>query len=104
MKYFLIKYSFQSGSQKEWHQEIQRFISALDGDPFLKDKIAYRSFRKDKDYFHLAAAADEQTVKALQEREFFARYTKNAELVGGGEVDVLPLEPVAETKFQAGFV
>jgi hypothetical protein len=43
MKYFLIKYSFMTGSEEEWHREIARFVAALDSEPVLKGKISYRS-------------------------------------------------------------
>ena len=78
MKCFLIKYRLQNGSQDAWHHDIAEFISALDGDPALQGKISYRCMkgRDGSDYYHLAAAADEQAIKALQAREFFSRYTE----------------------------
>ena len=48
MKHFLIKYRFKSGSKDEWHQEIARFIAALDNDPALKGKISYRCMKRRK--------------------------------------------------------
>jgi hypothetical protein len=42
MKQFLIKYRLKSGSEERWHQDIVRFISALDNDPALRGKISYR--------------------------------------------------------------
>ena len=100
MKHFLIKYSLKSGSAERWHQDIARFITALDDDPDLRGKITYRCMksRGGSDYYHLAAAADEQAVKALQSREFFSRYTAQTKLAAGGGVEVLPLEIIAETK------
>jgi hypothetical protein len=50
------------------------------------------------DYYHLVAVIDDHTVKTLQERDFFSSYTKECELVAGGEVEVLSLEIIAETK------
>lgn len=99
MKYFLIKYRFQHGSQDAWHRDIAEFISALDGDPALQG-ISYRCMkaRDGADYYHLAAAADDQAIKALQAREFFTRYTEKTKLAAGGAVEVLPLEIIAETK------
>lgn len=99
MKYFLIKYQHKKGSEDEWHRNIAQFIAALDGDAGLKGKISYRCMKRrgGTDYFHLAAAADDEAVKALQSREFFARYTEQTKLVAGGDVEVLPLEIVAET-------
>jgi hypothetical protein len=100
MKHFLIKYRFKHGSRAEWHQDIARFISALETDPDLTGKISYRSMKiKDSDdYYHLASAEDEHAVKALGERDFFSNYTKRTEAVADGEVEVLPLEIIAETK------
>ena len=73
MKHFMIKYQFAHGTTEEWHQEIARFISALDNDRELKGKISYRCMknRDDTSYYHLAAAADEQAIKTLQQRDFF---------------------------------
>jgi hypothetical protein len=100
MKYSLIKYRFQNGSEEAWHRDIAEFIAALDGDPALQGKISYRCMksRNGPEYFHLAAAADDQAVKMLQERAFFARYKEKTRLASGGSVEVLPLEIVAETK------
>ena len=77
MKQFLIKYRLKSGSEERWHQDIVRFISALDNDPALRGKISYRCMkaRGGSDYYHLATAADDDTIKVLQAREFFLRYT-----------------------------
>jgi hypothetical protein len=103
MKYSLIKYRFQNGSEAAWHRDIAAFIAALDGDPALRGKIAYRCMksRNGADYYHLAAAADDEAIKTLQERPFFAHYREKTRLAGGGSVEVLPLEIVAETKAPA---
>jgi hypothetical protein len=100
MKHFLIKYRFRNGSKAQWHEDIGRFISALENDPALRGKITYMSMKvKDsEDYYHLATAEDEDAVKALGERDFFSNYTKRTEAVAGGDVEVLPLEVIAETK------
>ena len=98
MKHFLIKYRLQNGSQDTWQQDITEFISALDGDPALQGKIAYRCMKSGSDYYHLATAMDDQAIKAVQARPFFSRYTEKTKLVAGGAVDVLPLEIIAETK------
>jgi hypothetical protein len=103
MKHFLIKYRFANGTKEEWHRDIARFIAALDGDPDLKGKILYRCM-KERDgagYYHLAAATDEQAIKALQQRDFFKRYTEQTKRVAGGEVEVTPLEIIAETSDRA---
>jgi len=106
MKYFLIRYHFANastdGSKDEWHAEIARFISALENDPATAGKISYRAMRTtDGDYYHLAAATDDTAQKALGECDFFERYTQKAEVAGGGNVVVEPLEIVAETTFRA---
>ena len=103
MKHFLIKYRFRNGSREDWHQEIARFIAALEGDPTLRGRISYRCMKaknESDDYYHLAAAADEDDVKALQANEFFARYTEATKKAAGGSVEVLPLEIIAETAFR----
>jgi hypothetical protein len=103
MKHFLIRYRFEHGTPADWHQEIRRFIAALDGDPELAGKISYRAMRirdDDTSYLHLAAAADDAAVKMLGERAFFKHYTEQTELVSGGSVEVLPLEIIAETAAQ----
>jgi hypothetical protein len=99
MKYFLIKYRFQNGSQEAWHQDIAEFIAAVDNEPALQGKISYccMKSRDGSDYYHLAAAADDQAIKALQACEFFPRYTEKTRLAAGGAVEAIPLEIVAET-------
>ena len=99
MKHFMIKYQFAHGTTEEWHREIGRFIAALDNDPELKGKIIYRCLknRDDSSYYHLAAAADEQTIKTLQARDFFKQYTEKTRQVAGGEVTVTPMELIAQT-------
>ena len=99
MKQFLIKYRLKNGSEPQWHADIARFIAALDADPALKG-ITYRCMkhRGGTDYYHLATAADDEAVKALQSRDFFSRYTEQTKHTAGGEVEVLPLDVVAETK------
>jgi hypothetical protein len=102
MKHFLIKYRLQNASQDAWHKDVAAFISALDSDPALQG-ISYRCMksRDGSDYYHLATAADDQAVKALQASAFFSRYTEQTKNAAGGAVDVLPLEVVAETKRKA---
>ena len=99
MKHFLIKYRLKNGSEEQWHQDIVRFISALEDDPALRGKISYRCMKRrgGSDYYHLAAAAHDHAIQALQSREFFSRYTEQTKLAAGGEVEVLPLDIVAET-------
>jgi hypothetical protein len=102
MKHFLIKYRLQNATPETWHKDVAEFIAALDGDPALKGKISYRcmKIRDSADYLHLATAADEQAVKALQQSAFFSRYTEKTKQAAGGNVEVLPLEIVAETQMR----
>ncbi|THD70328.1 MAG: hypothetical protein E7813_08770 [Bradyrhizobium sp.] len=99
MKHFMIKYQFANGTAEAWHREVEKFIAALNNDPELKGKILYRVMknRDDSSYFHLAAAADDQAVKTLQQRDFFKHYTEKTRQVAGGEVVVTPMELIAET-------
>jgi hypothetical protein len=99
MKHFMIKYQFANGTTEAWHREIARFIAALNNDPELKGKITYRCMknRDDQRYYHFAAAADEQAIKTLQQRDFFKHYTEKTRQVAGGEVLVTPIELIAET-------
>ena len=102
MRHNIIKYQLKNATVEAWHEQIAAFISALDTDPDLKGKIAYRCL-KERDgmrYFHLAAAADAQAVSTLQQKEFFKRYTAESKRVSGGELEVLPLELIAETVFR----
>ena len=77
----------------------QSSLAASQGDGVLKSSISYRCMkvRDGIDYYHLASAVDVRAIKTLQERDFFKRYTERTKLVAGGEVEVLPLEVVAET-------
>ncbi len=104
MKHFMIRYRFQEGAREAWHESIARFIAALDSDPAVKGRIAYRCLRvknESNEYYHLAAAADDAAIKALQSSEFFTRYNEETRRVSGGTVEVVPLEIVAETAFRA---
>jgi hypothetical protein len=99
MKHFMIKYQFANGTPEEWHREVSRFIAALDNDAELKGRIIYRCMknRDDTSYFHLASAADDAAIKALQQRDFFKSYTERTRQVAGGDVTVTPIELIAET-------
>jgi hypothetical protein len=99
MKQFLIRYRLTNGTPDAWHQDIAKFISALDNDPDLKGKITYRVMktRDGSDYFHIASPADDEAVKTLQGREFFKSYNEKTRAVAGGDVVVSPLEIIAET-------
>jgi|SRR5580698_3223344 hypothetical protein len=100
MKCFLIKYQLRNGSEEEWHRHIAQFISALNNDAGLKGKITYRCMKRPggSDYLHLATVVDDGVVKTLQSRDFFKHYTEQTKLAGGGQVEVLPFEIVAETE------
>jgi hypothetical protein len=99
MKHFMIRYQFANGSREDWHRDIEDFIAAISSDPELKGRIGYRCMknRDDASYFHLAAAADDQAVKALQSRDFFKRYSEKTRQIAGGEVVVTPIDLIAET-------
>ena len=104
MKHFLIKYRFQDGSPDEWRKHIERFIAAVEADQTLNGRIAYRCMKADNasgEYYHLAAVADEEAAKALQQRDFFKRYSEETKRVSGGTVEVLPLAIIAETSARA---
>jgi len=100
MKQFLITYRFTNGSEEAWHQEINRFIAAIDSDPELHGKISYTALKSSKgpEYYHLAVPVDEEATKLLGSKDFFKHYTEQTELVSGGSVEVIPLEVVAATK------
>jgi hypothetical protein len=100
MKHFLIKYRLDEGSQEAWHAEIKRFIAAVEGDPVLNGRIAYRCMQASDGSghcYHLAAAADDEAAKTLQERVFFRRYSDESKRVSGGSLEVVPLTIIAET-------
>jgi hypothetical protein len=100
MKHFLIRYRFAGGTPDAWHAEVARFIAALESDPGLRGRIAYRAMRlgDGPEYLHLATAADDTAGKELGERAYFEHYTAACEGVAAdGEVTVTPLAIVAET-------
>jgi hypothetical protein len=45
----------------------------------------------------MAQPQTDAAVQALQSRDFFKRYNEQTRAVAGGEVEVIPLEIVAET-------
>jgi hypothetical protein len=99
MKPFLITYSRTNGSEEQWRSHIRRFIEALETDPDLRGRIAYRCMKRrgGDDYYHLATAIDDAAISTLQSRDWFKRYTEQSREVSGGKVEVVPLEIVAET-------
>ena len=103
MRYFMIKYRRSQGSEGDWHRHIADFIAQLDSEPAVKGKISYRCLKRrdGTDYFHIAGAVDESAIKALQQSAFFPRYNEETRKVAGGEVEVIPLETIAETAFRA---
>jgi hypothetical protein len=99
MKQFMIRYQRRNGSGEAWHRNIARFIAALDSDPELSGRISYRCMKVgDNQYVHIATVTDDQVPKLLQQRDFFKRYNEQTRQIGGGEVDVSPIEIVGETK------
>ncbi|HEY0614766.1 MAG TPA: hypothetical protein VGC96_09005 [Candidatus Elarobacter sp.] len=99
MKQFLITYRVKDGMEEQRRDEIAAFIAAIDADPSLRGKLSYRCMKAggQPEYYHIATAADEAAVKDLQSRDFFSRYTEQTERCADGEVDVSPLELIAET-------
>jgi hypothetical protein len=99
MTHFMIRYRFKTGAKEDWHRAIADFIAAIDGNPALKGKIRYRvlNVRGSDQYYHLAAAADDQAIQALQSQDFFKSYNAETRRVAGGEVEVLPLDIIGET-------
>jgi hypothetical protein len=100
MKHFMIKYEFKNGTTEAWHQEIGRFIKAIDSDPELKGRLSYRCLknRDDGHYFHLASVTDDTVQKALQSRDFFKHYQEmTRKVAAGGEVTVTPIEMIDQT-------
>jgi hypothetical protein len=102
MKHFMIKYTFKQGPREAWHAEIARFIAALENDPKLSSRIAYRcmKIRDSDEYYHLAAAFDDAAAGELGEADFFKHYTEASDAASGGTLDVFPLEIIAETKLR----
>ena len=104
MKHSMIRYQFANGSEEEWRAEIARFIAELDSDPVIAGRIAYRvtKIRNQPAYFHLAAATDDDAVKALQGSAFFKRYQEATRRVAAdGKVEVVGIEVIAETRRKA---
>ena len=99
MKHFMIKYQFKNGTPQAWHDEIGRFIKAIDADPELKGRIGYRVLknRDDGSYFHLASVSDDAAQKALQSRNFFKHYQEMTRKTAGGDVTATPIEWIDQT-------
>jgi hypothetical protein len=103
MKHFLIKYRFADGTAEPWHEEIRRFIAALEADADLRDRISYSCMRVRNElgeYYHLAAARDDEAVRMLQSRAWFSEYTAETKRVSGGSVEVVSLETIAATRLR----
>jgi hypothetical protein len=97
----MIRYEFANGPEEEWRREIARFIAELDNDPIIAGRIAYRvtKARNGNTYTHLAAATDDDAVKALQASAFFKKYQESTRRVAkDGKVEVVGIDLVAETK------
>ena len=101
MKHTLIRYHLTHGSPDEWDAAVKAFVSAIEADPVLRGKISYRAMKTaEGDYFHHASVADEHALAALQNSSFFKAYTQKVEHAGGGDVEVGPVEILAETEYQ----
>ena len=103
MKQFLIRYQFKVGTPEAWRGHIAAFIAALDSDPELEGRISYRCM-KERDgsgYYHLAEVTDDEVVGILQGKDFFKRYNEETRRVGGGDVQVTPLELIGQTAKRA---
>ena len=87
-------------ASSDWHGEIAKFVSALDGDPALNGKISYRVVKRhdEPEYFHIATVHDEAAAKVLQGRGFFTGYSARNREISGGSIEVVPLDFVAETR------
>jgi hypothetical protein len=103
MNHFMIRYRRKGASAEQWHRDIAKFIAALDSDPAVKGRISYRCMKRrdGDDYYHMAATADEAATKALQQTAFFPAYSARTKEVAGDELEVVPLEIVAETVLRA---
>jgi hypothetical protein len=102
MKRFLIEYTFSvDPSQADaWHREVAAFIANIDADPELRGKLRYRCMKAKTGsrYVHIAEPADDETVQALNRREWFQRYTAETKRVAGDTLTVSGLETLAETQ------
>jgi hypothetical protein len=100
MKHILIAYTFVQGSEENWQQEVKRFVTALETDADLNDKISYTALKNGKgsDYYHLAIVQDDEAAKLLNQKDFFKHYTEQNELISQGTLTVTPLELIAATK------
>lgn len=102
MKHVLIKYRFEDGSPAEWHDEVARFVEAIEADPELSGKITYRAMKTpDGDYYHLATVVDQAAAERLGQRDFFERYTARVDEISKGTLETSPLEIIAQTERQA---
>jgi quinol monooxygenase YgiN len=100
MKHVVIQYRREHATPEQWHQEVTRFITALDSDPAIGGKISYRcmSSGEGPNYVHLVEVRDDAAQKTLQERDYFKHYTAETRRISGGSVQVTPMHIVAETK------
>jgi len=103
VKQFMIKYRLKEGIEAQWHKDIVAFIAALENVPALAGKISYRCTKRrgSSDYYHFAAAADDAAIGTLQSQPFFVAYTEQTKRAAiGDEVEVFPLDIIAETKYR----
>src|SRR5262245_21468461 len=105
MKRFMIHYRFRLDDEavEAWHRAVAEFISRVDSDPRLGGRVGYRCMKAKErgEYYHLAEAVDDDAIQALVQSDFFKRYTEETKRVAGGDVEVVPLETIAETRGSA---
>jgi hypothetical protein len=103
VKQFLITYRVKDGLEDRRRQEIAAFIAAIDADPELRGRVSYLCMKRSSgpEYYHIATVTDDAAVGLLQSRPFFSRYTAETELAADGEVEVSPLEVIAQTSAAA---
>lgn len=98
----IITYAFKSGSRDEWHRRIAKMVAEMNSDPDLAGRIAYRVLkeRNGERYWHVASAADEAALKALQGKDFFRSYQAATREASAGTVEVIGTETIAETDYR----
>jgi hypothetical protein len=106
VKQFLITYRVKDGLEDRRRQEIATFIAAIDADSELRGRVSYLCMKRGNgpEYYHIATVTDDAAVGLLQSRAFFSRYTEETELAADGEVEVSPLEVIAQTSAAAPVV
>jgi hypothetical protein len=98
----IITYTFTTGARDDWHRQIAALVAAMNTDPDLKGRIAYRVLkeRNGDRYWHIASAVDDAALKALQDKDYFRRYQAANRRIGGNSHQVVGTETIAETDFR----